>query len=333
MEYKSDIDNLIDLAVKILNSIKIQFCLQVTFSRQFDEIVTYQIIYFCTKNIILSNPRNSEIIHEISSELETKIEDFQERGSNWKVDSINKLDVKIGEYNIMYGGCHIELPFDLLNKKAIINIKSSYIKCFNRLLGTWDSNYHNFCENCLIGFKTKALLEKHRQCCNFFKPTLSLFPKEALAFFKNYRQMVEFPYVIYSDFECILKKIRKVKSNKTFSFQKHIACGYCLIVVNQENDVIYKNLYRGLDSAKVFLKDIKSQTEKLLKALLNYKEMNALTKNEEIEFLNAKICYICKEPFEKSKKSVFLSVKVHNHDHFTGKYIDAAHNHCNINFQ
>src|SRR5258708_4220653 len=153
-----------------------------------------------------------------------------------------------------------------------------YIKKLNRILGTWNSNYHYFCENCLIGFKDKLLLEKHRQCCSFFKPTLTLFPSEKHIWFKNLRQMVEFPYVIYSDFECILKKIRKEKSNKTFAYQRHIACGYCLIVVNQDNDVIYKNLYRWLDSAKVFLKDIKSQTEKLLKALLNYKEMNALTK-------------------------------------------------------
>ena len=119
MEYKSDIDLLLEIALRVMSAIKIQFCLQVTFFRKFDEVATYQIIYFCTNNVIISNPLKSNFIYEISSELENKIEEFQERGSNWKVDSINKLDVKIGEYNVMQGGCYIELHVDCLINKQL----------------------------------------------------------------------------------------------------------------------------------------------------------------------------------------------------------------------
>src|SRR6266852_9931575 len=210
-----------------------------------------------------------------------------------------------------------------------------YIKNFNRLLGAWNSNYHHFCENCLIGFKSHLILEKHKQRCYFFKPTLTLFPKgdKKFLYFKNFRQMVEYPFVIYSDFECILKKIKVKKSNKIIAYQKHIPCGYCLIAVSNENEVMYKNFYRGSDSAKVFLEDIKIQTEILLMKMLKYKEMEPLTKLEELEFSNAKICYLCNQPFKSDIKSIFIPVNVHYHDHFTGKYRGAAHNNCNINYK
>ena len=145
--------------------------------------------------------------------------------------------------------------------------------------------------------------------------------------------MVEYPYIVYCDFEVLLNKVEEQRTNKTFVYQKHIPCGYSIVIVDNENNVIYKNIFRGKDTAKCFLKDLKEQTEIIMEKQLKIKEMNPLTFEEEQEFLNAEVCSICKKPFlNKSDNSEFVEIKVKDHDHITGKYRGASHNSCNINY-
>ena len=58
--------------------------------------------------------------------------------------------------------------------------------------------------------------------------------------------------------------------------------------------------------------------------------MIPLTKKEEENYNNQKVCYICKKEFDKSDKKHH---KVRNHCHYTGKYRGAAHNICNIRYK
>ena len=52
-----------------------------------------------------------------------------------------------------------------------------------------------------------------------------------------------------------------------------------------------------------------------------------LTDEENESYENQKFCYICKKRFTNDNK------KVRDHCHFTGKYIGAAHNRCNMNYK
>jgi hypothetical protein len=128
--YSNQLIYLINSLIKTLAAIKVQFCIQVTFSRELVDLKTYQISYFCTKNIIISKEFNFKNLYKITYSLENKIQDFQERGSNWRVEKIDKLDIKVEEYNSLYGGCHRILPQKLFLKQAILNIKSFDQKCF-----------------------------------------------------------------------------------------------------------------------------------------------------------------------------------------------------------
>ena len=58
--------------------------------------------------------------------------------------------------------------------------------------------------------------------------------------------------------------------------------------------------------------------------------MIPLTKKEEENYNNQKVCYICKKEFDKSDKKYY---KIRDHCHYTGKYWGAAHNICNIRYK
>ena len=55
--------------------------------------------------------------------------------------------------------------------------------------------------------------------------------------------------------------------------------------------------------------------------------MLPLTKKEQSDFENAKICWICQKGFKEKDK------KVRDHCHFTGQFRGAAHNQCNLQFK
>ena len=53
--------------------------------------------------------------------------------------------------------------------------------------------------------------------------------------------------------------------------------------------------------------------------------MIPLTKEEEDNYNKENICYICKKDFNNDN--------VRDHCHFTGKYMGAAHNTCNLRYK
>ena len=122
-EYKQDLIDLIDKILNRLDSIKLQICLQVSFGRQTGDIKIYSIGYFTTENYVIDTIEQFEEILEIIVEyLQNLIENIEEKGSDWISEDIDRLDVRIGIFNALTGGCHKPLPSELRNKKAIINI-------------------------------------------------------------------------------------------------------------------------------------------------------------------------------------------------------------------
>ena len=58
------------------------------------------------------------------------------------------------------------------------------------------------------------------------------------------------------------------------------------------------------------------------------KPMEKLNKKQQSDYDKAKYCYICKKVFTKHKNSI----KVRDHDHYTGNYRGAAHSICNLRY-
>ena len=213
------------------------------------------------------------------------------------------------------------------------NTHYSYVKRLTALL--YDQNRHNeskhFCERCLHGYKTKDLLERHKpECKGLLKsPTRTEMPKEGdnKMAFKNFYKQMKAPYVVYADFECLVKKISTCEPDNKQSFtvktEKHESCGFSYIAVRSDGKTFGPFKYRGEDAVYVFLRWLLEHEEKMREDMANKKPL--VMKNEDWQkYKSATECHICKKGLYKDQ---FLdSIEVYDPD--SGKYSGKSHRRC-----
>lgn len=154
-----------------------------------------------------------------------------------------------------------------------------WIKNFSRLVKSQITKHKEsiwFCDGCLVNFIYEAQLKRHQEHdCNKVKTNLPN-PNKNKLFFKNYPNKIEVPFIIYCDFEAILKPIsnsldniddanvshQDIQRHEPFSFAYYIKCSY------DENLSKFKT-YRGLDCTKVFIEQIKKDLSEINNILKN----------------------------------------------------------------
>ncbi|XP_011700257.1 PREDICTED: uncharacterized protein LOC105457338 [Wasmannia auropunctata] len=60
------------------------------------------------------------------------LDEFEERDSGWTLSRILNLTVNVNKHNPLHAGCNIELPREIMLKKAVVNVKSEDNACFAR---------------------------------------------------------------------------------------------------------------------------------------------------------------------------------------------------------
>ena len=59
------------------------------------------------------------------------IDAFNRQGSGWSIRNIEFIDVHLGNYRELRGGCHVvQPPARLKSKKSLLNIRCHENKCF-----------------------------------------------------------------------------------------------------------------------------------------------------------------------------------------------------------
>ena len=144
---------------------------------------------------------------------------------------------------------------------------------------------------------------------------------------------IKLPFVVYVDLECLLEKMSTCYNNpeesSTTKISKHTPSGYSIFTHCSFHKLKNKlNYYRGEDYMTKFCKELSEHATKII----NYEktDMIPLTKKEEENYNNQKVCYIWKKEFDKSYKKHH---KVRDHCHYTGKYRGADHNICNLRYK
>ena len=205
------------------------------------------------------------------------------------------------------------------------------IKDVNRLLYSVSKHKGKayFCLHCLHSCVSEKTLEKHKETClevNGVQATR--LPKEGTKIkFKNHRNSMPVPFVIYADFESILvpeekKDVEKDEDQShTNRYQTHQACSFGLKTVCHYDDKYsgkYKS-YVGKDAAHVFLRTVIREAARCRHEVNNiFKKKMIITPEQEREFQEAKNCSICGEELGEDR--------VRDHCHVTGGYRGAAHN-------
>ena len=188
-----------------------------------------------------------------------------------------------------------------------------YVKRESALLFDQSKNRNakHYCMMCLTGFSRADLLENHKKYCNGVngRPTRIEMPEEGknTLSFQNYHKQMKAPYVIYADFEALVKKIPGCErgpdsKNKSYTEKTewHEACGYSYIVVKSDGEVTGSKVYRGENAVKEFLNGILQEEVKIRESLATPKPI-VMTAEDWEKFKNATDCHICNKSLIKDE--------------------------------
>ena len=213
------------------------------------------------------------------------------------------------------------------------NSHYSFVKRLSALL--YDQTKHNeskhFCERCLHCYRTIDRLERHKpECQGLLKiPTRTEMPKEGenKMALRNYHKQMKVPYVVYADFECLVKKIATcepdAKNSFTVKTEKNEPCGFSYAIVRSDGQSFGPYTYRGEDAVYKFLMSLLMHEVKMREDMTN-KRPQAMAKEDWQNYRKATECYICNKSLFKDN---FLdSMEVYDPEN--GKYCGQSHRRC-----
>ena len=249
-----------------------------------------------------------------------------------KIERQNNIAVNVYGYERAVVPYHIsgqptEMP--RINLLLLHNKQDNYhycwIKHLSRLL--FDQNKHkgktNFCDRCLYGFD---LLINHKDECYGINDRATKIqmpaPGEKIKF-KNYHKQMQVPFVIYADFEIIIKPYQAAAGDKSEIKSRHKACGFGYQIVRYDGASSNVRIYRGEDAGEQFLKFLHQEVININAIFAKPKPLHMSEKNEK-DFQSATQCWICQKEFNVEKNP-----KVRDHCHILGQYRGPAHKICN----
>ena len=215
----------------------------------------------------------------------------------------------------------------------------STIKNFSRLISGQLSNHGHAiycCKKCLHAYSTKELLAVHAvDCCHIQRIK---FPRDPRCHFTNIQKQLSAPFVVYADFESILKPVNKGvdvtqgvstgTASSTTVYQEHVPCSFAYKVVSSVDPDFSRPLvmYRGEDAADKFVRDLQKEAKQLCDEYIAKPKTMIFSTEDSLSFTNATTCHICTKPLTDDDR-------VRDHCHITGIYRGAAHSACNLNYR
>ena len=188
-----------------------------------------------------------------------------------------------------------------------------------------------FCLNCFNGFNTPESLNNHKEYCyNNECVKINMPPTGSFLEFKNFVHSEKAPFVIYADFESLIKPLDVCdpdpEKSYTKKYQKHEPVSFVYYIKSFDENVYTSKLRsyiktreQDADAMDTFINWLESDVREI--ANLENKDMIFTPENEK-EFINALTCWICGEYMGNDR--------VRDHCHFTGKFRGAACNSCNL---
>lgn len=320
----------------------------------------YCLAYFLIYGMVMNK---ASILTE-NFKIEQRVKQFDKKGIKFPitVDGIKKFLVKNEELdlsvNILYRTTNDEIyPFEygLGKGKKIVNLllvetktgghymlikkPDSFLRKVYNLNNNKRLSYKNsyFCLNCLNSFSRVDLKNEHVTICSMHRPRIEKVPEENqnIVKFKNQERKHWLDYIAYLDFECILPDASKkcpgcdslkckCDGSHTDVINEQLPICYSFVIIQGKNKIIHENTYAGKDAHIEFIGHLLEQEKKWIKGLLETKFFINMSFQNTADFNNSTNCYICNVYFDEK------IVKCRDHCHFTGKYMGAACQECNL---
>ena len=210
---------------------------------------------------------------------------------------------------------------------AIKNIS----RLLSKLNGKTKRAYH-FCMSCLSSFRTESARDKHCEYCssNGHVKVNMHSEEEKWLKFRDGQYQFKVPFMLYADFESILKPVdewymdkmntmkteRKGKASYTEKINTHVPCVHSTFAYGEVHSTFaygevpdLLKIYRSKDCVGKFVEYIEEKAKQLY------------------EHEAAEKCHIFLKEFNDPKNKT-----VRDHCHYTSLYRGAAHNNCNLKY-
>ncbi|XP_050509169.1 uncharacterized protein LOC126886339 [Diabrotica virgifera virgifera] len=213
------------------------------------------------------------------------------------------------------------------NEQYKINYHYCWIKDLSRLLYKEISKKKvkkYICDRCLNYFYSQEDLNDHLTMCENINDCKVMFSTNKIIKFKNFVNKEIVPFVLYADFESILKPLKQLeKIENRHRYQQHepFSAGYYLKCFH-DNSFTYYNSFRGLECITWFANEL-DKIATVISARLKHVE----PLNVNINLEDAINCHICERDFTPT------DTIVRDHSHLTGHFRGFSHNACNLNYK
>ena len=223
-------------------------------------------------------------------------------------------------------------------KKHYVLIKDFNVFMYNQ---SKHKERKHFCMYCLQCFSSERILANHVNNCLTINGAQAIdMPKqgENILKFNNFHKQLPVPFVIYADFEAIMKKVQgckqseemeneKNKKSYTEAYQTHEDCGSAYKVICCYDDKYSKDIciYRGENTVYKFMENMLEEVE-YCKAVIkkHFNKPLVMTEVDEQHFKTMDGCHICGDKYTDK------DVHIRDHCHITGKFRGSAHQECNL---
>ena len=180
----------------------------------------------------------------------------------------------------------------------------SIIKNFSRLISGQLSNHGHAiycCKKCMHAYSTKELLAVLAvDCCHIQR---TKFPLDLRCHFTNIQKQLSAPFVVYADFESILKPVNEGvdvtqgvstgTASSTTVYQEHVPCSFAYKVVSSVVPDFSRPLvmYRGEDAADKFVRDLQKEAKQLCDEYIAKPKTMAFSTEDSLSFTTLFIFY------------------------------------------
>ena len=222
------------------------------------------------------------------------------------------------------------------------------VKNLSRLVSSQHSKHkekRHFCLRCHNGFNTPESLKAHQEMCLEQKTQTIVYANPGdTEKFRNYERLHDVPFVVYADFECLVKPLetedKDPNKSYTVQYQSHVPSGFCYTIKCMDETVyptktVLKTISeKNEDMGKLFVETLSKDLKPIYEILKTPKPM-VMSDSEKDLYAKTENCYACGTRFgtkrlnEKTKKKEKV-IKCRDHCHITGKYRGAACDKCNL---